>query len=642
MALYLYDDPGTLYDTATYDSLALVLAVGQPKVELLLNSVWTDVTVFARVDDGIQIQRGRSDEQSAPVPATCSVTFDNADGRFTPSYTSGAYYPYIIRNTQLRVSVLLDDLVTYSIRFWGEVSEWPIHFDYTGTDVRVTVTAAGPRRRLARQAVPVNSAYTTAMGTQTKVLAYWPMEDGDGATQFANAVAGGVPAGYTVTSGSLTPAADSTWAASDPLPTFDGVVGITGIVPAYTPDASGQIVRFWLEVNCPTINQGFDVIINTSGAHKFIFEYVPQSNLGALAMLNYSSGVTEYTSGAFNLAAFLETGCRMQIDLKQNGTGIDFDVHGYTPGDPVGFHFGVATIPSATLGYITNVQAAGNGVDVVATFGQLSVENHIISQFDFGVLALSGYDGETAYARADRVIGSNVHVMVGTAASSELLGVQEKDTPLNLFDEAAFVDGGLSTESVDAFSLSWRTRASMLAQSSAPLLSLVRLTDLEQTADDQNTQNDVTVARINGASARRVAATGLTPALVGTYAAGYSLSLHADTQAGPQAEWRLTNGSLDLPRYPVVAFDAVSGLTSGIRTDLVTLREGGTFSMTSTGGGYLGLTSPTIMRCLGWTETFLPGQWLWQINATHGSPFSDAFILDSTGNGVLDTNRLGM
>lgn len=638
MALYLYDDVGTLYDTATYDSLVDVLNVGDPRVELLLNGVWTDVTVFVRTDAGIEIRRGRSDEQSSPVPASCSLTFENGDGRFTPSYTGGAYYPYVMRNTQLRVSVLLDDLVTYSVRFWGEVSEWPISYDLSVRNIYVTVTAAGPRRRLARLAAPAASAYTLAEGTQAAVLAYWPMEDGATATRFANAL-GGVPGGYA---GAPALASDDTWAASDPLPVFTGIADTASFtVPAYAPSASGQQVRWWAKVPTVATSGNFTMIVTTSGAHYFQLDYDSVGGTATLYMKNITTGIVEGTNGPFTVSASLRAGARLAITLKQNGTGIDCNFAGYTPGDHAGFSFGIVTIPSATLGFITGVGAANSGADVVSTFGQLSVENQITSIFDLGVSVLNAYNGETAYARALRV--EPTAALTGTTASTETMGVQLKDTALNLFDEAAFVDGGVASESVTAFTLAWRSRASLLSTVPSPQIGVTKLTDLQLTTDDQNTQNDVTVTRINGASARRVATSGLTPAAVGTYAAGYDLSLSLDSQTGPQAEWRLALGSLDQPRYPVVAFDAVNGgVTSSIRTALVALREGFTFAVTSVGGEAVGLSSPTVMRCLGWSETFLPGRWLFSINATHGPPFSDVFILDDTGFGLLDTNRLGM
>ena len=79
------------------------------KVELYLNSVWTDITSYVMSRDQptqvIQITRGRRNESTTSDPALCVMQLNNLDGRFTPRNPVGAYYGTIGRNTQLRVSV---------------------------------------------------------------------------------------------------------------------------------------------------------------------------------------------------------------------------------------------------------------------------------------------------------------------------------------------------------------------------------------------------------------------------------------------------------------------------------------------------------------------------------------------------------
>jgi len=105
------------------------------KVEILLNSVWTDLTAAGKVRlrNPVQITgMGRADWTSTLQAASLTLTLDNRDGRFTPKNTAGAYYPYITRNVQIRVSVNATSVtaVAYSgFRFFGEVAEWPPHWD---------------------------------------------------------------------------------------------------------------------------------------------------------------------------------------------------------------------------------------------------------------------------------------------------------------------------------------------------------------------------------------------------------------------------------------------------------------------------------------------------------------------------------
>lgn len=642
MTIYSYDDVGTLYGTATYDSASSSTADGAPRVELLLNGVWTTITQYVRVEQGITIRRGRQDELSGPVPATCSMTLDNADGRFTPSYTSGAYYPYVIRNTQVRVSVYQSGAPT--VRFWGEVSNWPVTFDHTGRNVTVDIMGSGYRKKLQRNAVPVGSAYKIAELSVTPLLGYWPMEDADGATSFGSALAGGVAGTF---SGGGTLANDTTMIASDPLPTFTGTGKANFVVPAYTPSGTGQQIR-WLQ--CKTTDsttlKTFNCIVDTSGAHYFQYVYQPSTDTEVLYMINYASGAVEATNGPFTHGLAVQTtGCRMSIELKQNGTGIDCNVVELPVGSATGTGFGVVTIPASTLGRVTGVRYFANDPAVAYTVGHVSAENQISTIYDLGGLVgpLNAYAGEKADDRATRIgTYAGFSALVTTGPYAEQMGPQAMGTTLELWDDAAYVDGGLSTESVTGFALQWRGRSAMYDLASTPVFQLSRSEGITQNTDDQTTQNDVTVSRTGGSSARVVATTGLTPALVGTYAAAYDLNIYNDLQCSDQASWRMTIGSLDRPRYPSLQFDALNNYTSGLRDDIIAMREGFTVGLTAVGAEYVGINSPVSLRVLGWTETVADNQWLFDVNLGPGQPWNEIMVLDSATLGVLDTNRLGL
>ncbi|MFE1024961.1 carbohydrate binding domain-containing protein [Streptomyces sp. NPDC058818] len=76
-----------------------------PTVELKVGDTWTDITSYVRYQDMIEIRRGLSAEASQLSPASCTMTLDNRDGRFSPRNPSGAYYGQIGRNTAIRVSL---------------------------------------------------------------------------------------------------------------------------------------------------------------------------------------------------------------------------------------------------------------------------------------------------------------------------------------------------------------------------------------------------------------------------------------------------------------------------------------------------------------------------------------------------------
>jgi hypothetical protein len=166
---------------------------------------------------------------------------------------------------------------------------------------------------------------------------------------------------------------------------------------------------------------------------------------------------------------------------------------------------------------------------------------------------------------------------------------------------------------------------------------------MQTTDDDQAVENNVTVSRINGGSANwMVTAGNLSTATIGDYPAAYDLNVYTDAQLLPQAQWRAAVGTIDEPRRPSVALDAIR-LVAVDRTSLVAMREGGRFTVTSVAN----LLAPTLasqIECmvLGWTETITETAWHFDINTRPMNPYQQVLILDDTTYGILDTDRLAL
>ena len=153
-------------------------------VEIEINGVWVNITQFVYQRDPIAITGGQTDEQDTVQPATCTMTVNNRDGRFSPNYPYGTYYPYLKQNVQLRVSVsgaVSSSGNTYTgYRFWGEVSTWPPLQDISGHDVYVSLTASGPLRRITTGGGKGSALarYYAALTGDFAPIAYWPVEEG--------------------------------------------------------------------------------------------------------------------------------------------------------------------------------------------------------------------------------------------------------------------------------------------------------------------------------------------------------------------------------------------------------------------------------------------------------------------------------
>jgi len=212
------------------------------RVDLLLGGVWTDITQYVYQRNSISITNvGRTDWTSTLQPAQLTLTVNNRDGRFTPKLSSGAYFPNITRNTQIRIflSVTSTTNVSYAgFRFYGEVAEWPVHWDASQRDVAVNIVASGIWRRLSQLQTPLGSAYrrfkvntAAAIGLRS----YWPIEDGSGSKVFVpfGSVASTQNAtmAYVAGQAGISLASAAAFPGSDDIATLNAA-SITAIVPS--------------------------------------------------------------------------------------------------------------------------------------------------------------------------------------------------------------------------------------------------------------------------------------------------------------------------------------------------------------------------------------------------------------------------
>ena len=258
------DDEASLSAGPSFPQIPLGISV-----QILINGTWTDITsyVYARTD--IEITRGRPDETQQVNPSQCKMTLDNRDGRFSPSNPNGAYAPYLTRNVQLCVYVAAaaalpppppvgspsgpggtttpvgDPVVSQytGFRFWGEIASIEQHWDPSGTDRWVNLTAAGPLRRYSQGDATIGSAmrrYYTRLSGSMAPYGYWPAEDSSGAQEIASALSGVASMGFT---GTPSFGSDSSFGGSDSIPAVNGSAWHGQTLAAETPPGTGSLTE---------------------------------------------------------------------------------------------------------------------------------------------------------------------------------------------------------------------------------------------------------------------------------------------------------------------------------------------------------------------------------------------------------------
>jgi len=116
----------------------LVVEIAFTTAPLNTTPSWTDVSQYVRHVNGVQIQRGRSSEQSDFSPGTATVTLSNRDRRFDPRHASGPNYGNLLPGKAIRIRATWA-AVNYPV-FFGFIESWPQEYADGNVDATVTLT----------------------------------------------------------------------------------------------------------------------------------------------------------------------------------------------------------------------------------------------------------------------------------------------------------------------------------------------------------------------------------------------------------------------------------------------------------------------------------------------------------------------
>lgn len=610
------------------------------KVEINLNGVWTDITAYAQLRDPVSIAPfARENESSSMEPAQLTLTLNNRSGRFTPGNSSGAYYPYVQLNTQIRVSVndTSANGTAYSgYRFWGEVTSWPPQWDLSGRDVYVQVTASGIWRRLSQSTKRLGSPYTRYntinIPASWTLASYWPMEDGSNAappTSLANLVT--TQAAMTVTSGTPTLSACTAFPGSDALPALQGAL-LTGNVST-SVHPSNVLWRFCLFVPSggDTGASGVIARMTSTGTVARVEVSLAASGGGPMTITGYNSSGTQLFTSSSTLSVW-GIPLLVQVGLAQSGSLVSWSLRTMLPNAGTANTTATGSITGTvndTTGTVFNVSGSYKGTAAgqsIVIYG-----NPLITDAS---AALGGWPGEFAGARFLRVCGEQgiPAVLNGSSTSGTTMGPQPDDTLANVLQAVEASDGGQLYETRSQFGLGYRTLATMKDQASALTLDHAArqlAPPLSPVVDATLTRNDVTLTNYDGYAVRAYLATGARSILsppngVGSgyeYTADVSCSSHS--QVNTLAQQILNRGVVSDPRYPTVTVNLASPGTAGLFSSVPSLGIGDYLTLANIPA--YGGTATQKQLVWGWSETLSAKTWTITLNTIPEAPFETGF-----------------
>lgn len=561
--------PSTPLSTRVY------IALGADLTADWLSWDWLDITDRVRHDLGITVTLGRGDERGQVTPSRCTIKVDNNDGYLCRRNPLSPYFDLLTRNTPIWIQ--LDPGSGYVDQYHGYVNEWPNTWaDASGTDAFVTIQCSGVMRRLAQAQELRSPIYRTIAGrTQSAIqpIAYWPMEDGSGSSQFASAIPG-VPA--VAPAGSVNYAGNSELPGSDPLPTFSTAASCTFQVPEY--EITGAwMVQFAFNVpsdplvdtviaRIDTGNEGaiarFDVVISPSPLPSAlgVYGYDPFGTLVSQVFIFLDgSGPANPLPADFYGNPWSIRFCEKEDDF---GNSIDF-IH--LSGVDGNYSSGTAGAPSArcTIRSVTLLaHAATSGI----SFGHVAVHadaallpsGTVTADVAASAGSLSGWDGEQAHARIKRLCREEGLQVQALAGNSAAMGPQGSGTLLAELRACEAADQGLLYEW--QFGIGYQALSERYDQPVRFELDFdaQHIAGVPQPADDdQRLVNKFTASRSGGSSAtaeKQDGTLGTGPGGSGIFAGLATVNVETDNQLQPYAGWKVWLGTVDEDRWPQLGF----------------------------------------------------------------------------------------
>lgn len=601
---------------------------------------WTDVSTYAL--GSVSVTAGRADEAGQTAPTRCTFRLRNTDGRFSPRLPTSPYYPFVRRQTPVRVS--LNPGTGYVQRFQGYVDEivptWPSgNSDYA----EVVVTASDIMRRLLQGNNPTRSALARSiLGTTAATLRqYWPCEDGSSATRAASAIPAQPP---LAVAGTVAFAAMDYEHPAPPITLLPGTRFGTQKLPQFKSGGG--------------LNAAFSAGSATSWTvQAAVFDDVSSNGL-AVAALEWSTtdgsrwriwtdptvpstwvtrnGVTIATVGHL----FVQEDLR--VDAAQSGGDIAVTLN--VRPNAAGYQAS-GTVVGATLAGVNGVNACP---DQPALAGEFSVGHIRVwdgnSAPDFktsstAVSAWNGWPGEIATDRLTRLCAEQGVLITVTGTSTTTMGVQGVDTFLNLLREVETADIGILYAGFGP-GLSYLARP---ARENLPV-SLALDTKRQQvklpfspTEDDQRIRNDWTVSRPGGTFAQftdpvHIAANGL-------YDTSATLNLASDGDLLYQAQWRGHLGTVEEMRVPGLSLQLID------RPELWAAWLATTLGARVTAANLPAQYPPGVLDMIveGYTETWDSSSWKVDLNTSPFAPWRIFQIAAASGDngefvGHLDTD----
>lgn len=454
-----------------------------------------------------------------------------------------------------------------------------------GANTTLTFT---PDARVAIALDDTISCYRESPST-VQPIAYWPMEDGESATQILSGLVNGDPMSVV---DSPDFGAESGFQCSFPVLKINDAE-LTGTIPDYT-DPGVFTVTFLLSMpDSDEAATGTDLFqfYTTGTGYSWDLRYTANGG-GSFQLLVFNAGLTLlFDSGQIDFSMRGDRGL-ITLVCKQVGGTVTYQLFKVQTDTGAIGGVGPATVTGVTtLGKITQVRVnPGGGYDDVG-YGHLTVVPAEWGSSQVGREARAWLNQAAMFRYMRLCYEENIPFTYRASVDvlTPLLGHQKVEKIGQLFKRPAESDGGFLIGSTGALALEYISRGALLNLGPVATFSVSSghvKPPFNPKADYSAIENLVTVNRIDGSTAVSELTDGdmstqNPPDGVRIRPGDYDLSLGGDYQAQYHADWRQSVGTLDQYRIPrleltpagnsAVSVERMLSIGVGMRVDITDL-----------------------------------------------------------------------
>lgn len=613
------------------------------KVEIAFNAgfrtasasyVWTDVSDYAELSDGVDIGYGRADELSTADANSLTVSLDNTDGRFTWGNAASPYYPNIKIGKPIRVTVTLPTSGTVT-RYTGFVNEWPTEWPTGGQEYAKAVVSAASR--LSR--LGLNSPFKSVVEETvlpTAPLAYWICNEPSGAT-FANDSSGNHAPDLAKHSASGVTFGNATGPSTDGYAALSLNGGtVRGSHPTVVTDAPGEVVGIGMFVRVDPAAVTLATIFTWSAAGGY----------EAFIRIGGTGSVTTPLTSASLTGPTLDDDATHHIFLTVADDGVNIDIELYVDGvleDTASLFGGAADFFQASTLRV-------GSSDFVGTIAHVTVYDVAPSAAEIAAIAeagLTGFEGDTTDERLDRYAewaGIPAAEVTSSASAVTLDHIDSNGVQaVEMMRRVESAEAGVLHDARDG-KLTLRARSARYGASVAVTLDAsservgldyvpkVDRSALANVGTGQNADGTVT-ASYDDADSREEYGD-----------AAYSVETAAQDAGEPLARvsWHINSYAEPRPRAPQVTIDLLPYLAEASDTlaSILALDIGSKVRLSNLPSQAPATTADYFVE--GYAENIGDFSWSMTLNLSPVYPYDDVLILDSATEGLLDTNILAL